>query len=396
MMLLMNPLIAASHRCPYPYYRELLDGPKLVFDKGLNVWIASRHAVIREIFDNRHCAVRPRAEQVPVAIGGSSAGSVFGKLIRMNEGAAHAGPRRVIADALAALDPAAIPVTTRRIAHGLATRHDMGEGPSLSRWVFDLPTWVVGTMLGADEDNLPLVARWTADFVHSLSPLSSTEQLADASTAAQALQHYFAQRIRNRSSPAGLLDDVCRRAAQACWDDEQAIASNLIGLLAQTNEATAGLIGNSIVALLSQPQLQERVRAEPTLGPALVAEVARFDPPVQNTRRFVTEATSIAGVELRAGDVIVLLLAAAGRDGQVHAQPDRFLLERPRLPLAGFGHGRHACPGQQLATQIATTAIEYLLALPCALDPNMLAWTYRPSANGRLPQFESFPTKEFL
>jgi cytochrome P450 len=143
--------------------------------------------------------------------------------------------------------------------------------------------------------------------------------------------------------------------------------------------------------------LEARLRADPRLAAALVSEVARLDPPIQNTRRFVAQPTSVAGVALQAGDTILLLLAAAGRDGHAnpHAypQPDTLVLERPRRPLPGFGHGRHACPGQDLAMGIAATAIQHLLAQPAGLDRAALGWVYRPSVNARLPEFFATTSK---
>jgi cytochrome P450 len=391
----LNAIAAASHPNPYPYYQHLLAGPKLYFDADLRLWIASREAVIQEVLDDPHCQVRPAGEPVPRTIAGSSAGAVFARLIRMNEGAGHASPRRAIGQALAALDLAAIAMNTSQFATMLGDRHGLPEGAAITRWTLDLPIYVVADLLGLGHAELPLMALWMADFVRCLSPLSTTEQLADASTAAQALNERFAQLVQASTvAPTGLVADVGRQAARAGWVEQDAILANLIGLLSQTHEASAGLIGNSIVALLSQPQLQARLRADPRLAAALVHEVARFDPPVQNTRRFVAQATSVAGVALQPGDIILLLLAAAGRDEQAHSQPDVFLLERPERRLLGFGHGRHACPGQELAMLIATTAIQHLLALPLALDPATLGWTYRSSPNGRLPQFFTSPSKE--
>jgi cytochrome P450 len=391
----LNAIAAASHPDPYPYYQHLLAGPKLHFDADLRLWIASREAVIQEVLDNPHCHVRPAGEPVPRAIAGSSAGAVFARLIRMNEGAGHAIPRRAIGQALAALDPTAIAMNTSQFATLLGDLHGLPDGAAITRWTFDLPTYVVADLLGLAHADLPLMALWMADFVRCLSPLSTTEQLADASTAAHALTERFAQLVQTSTVEAtGLLADVGRQAARAGWVEQDAILANLIGLLSQTHEASAGLIGNSIVALLSQPELQARLRADPRLAAALVREVARFDPPVQNTRRFVAQATSVAGVALQPGDTILLLLAAAGRDEQAHSQPDVFLLARPERRLLGFGHGRHACPGQELAMLIATTAIRHLLARPLALDPATLGWTYRSSLNGRLPQFFTSPSKE--
>lgn len=390
-----NAIAAASHVNPYPYYAHLLAGPKLHFDADLRLWIACRATVIQDVLNNPHCLVRPTGEPVPGAIAGSSAGAIFARLIRMNEGAGHARPKHAIGQALAALDPAVIASITGQFAAMLAEEHGLPDGAAITRWTFDLPTYVVAGLLGLGHAELPLLALWIADFVRCLSPLSTPAQLTGASMAAHALNERFALLVQT-STPASttLLGEVCRQAALSGWAEQDAILANLIGLLSQTHEATAGLIGNSIVALLSQPQLEARLRADPRLAAALVHEVARFDPPVQNTRRFVARATSVAGVTLQPGDTILLLLAAAGRDEQAHPQPDAFLLERPERQLLGFGHGRHACPGQYLANAIATAAIQHLLALPVALDQAALSWAYRPSANGRLPQFFTPASKE--
>jgi len=370
-----NPIAAASHPDPYPYYRQLLAGPALDFDAGLGLWVASRAAVIQEVFDNPHCVVRPPAEPVPKAIADSSAGAVFGALARMTEGPGHALARQAIGRAVAQLDPAAVAARTRALA---------GETDA------DLPTWVVADLLGFGRAQLPQVARLVGDFVRCLSPLSTGEQLADASRAAQALIERVGSLVQtSRARPSTLLEHVCEQAALSGWNAQHAILANLVGLLSQTHEATAGLIGNCIVALLSQPGLQRRLRADPALAPSLVRETARFDPPVQNTRRFVAQATTVAGICLEPGAVILLLLGAAGRDEQAYARANDFVLDRPQHALPGFGHGRHACPGQDLARTIAAAALEHLLSLPGALDPAMLQWTYRPSVNGRLPLFNA-------
>lgn len=384
----LNAVAAASHSDPYPYYRQLLAGPALYFDANLRLWIASRALVIQEVFDNPHCLVRPVAEPVPLAIASGDAGTVFARLIRMNEGAAHAGPKRAIGHALAGMDLAAVANKTRQLAAMLEARHGVADGAGLTRWLFDLPTWVMADLLGVGLAELPRVAQWVAEFVRCLSPLSTPEQLAEADAAARSLSRHFSELVRSSSAPPGtLLEEVCRQAAKTGWSGQEAIAANVIGLLSQTHEATAGLIGNCIVALLAQPGLEQCLRAEPELAAALVREVARFDPAVQNTRRFVVRATRVADVALQPGDVVLLSLAAAGRDERVYPQPDAFVLERPDCPLPGFGQGRHACPGQSLAFVIATAAIRHLLERPVWLGQAEFGWGYRQSANGRLPEF---------
>jgi cytochrome P450 len=383
---------AASHPDPYPYYQQLLAGAPLVFEPQSGLWLASRAAVIEEVLANAACTVRPSGEQLPAALAGSSAGGVFAHLVRMNEGAAHAGPKRALQQALSSVNLVSAAATTRELGALLAAVHGLPEREQLTPWAFDLPTWVVADLLGFERADLPQLARWMSEFVACLSPLSNADQLASASAAARALVRSFEQLLHGCAArPDSLLSRVRHEAALAGWTERAALLANLIGLLSQTHEATAGLLSNSVLALLTRPDLQEQLRRDPGLCCALVQEVARFDPPVQNTRRFVAQATSVGGVALQPGATILLLLGAAGRDPARHDAPDQFRLDRPQRALLGFGHGRHACPGQALATTITSAALDIVLGMPRLLDPARHEWTWRASANARLPQF-SRPT----
>ena len=220
-------------------------------------------------------------------------------------------------------------------------------------------------------------------FVACLSPLGTPAQLAQASVAAQALRSLF----QHSPAPAHSLAARVQQEAEAVgWNQADALWANLVGLLSQTYDATAGLIGNSVVALQAQPGLRDALRAAPERMAALVQEVSRLDPAVQNTRRFVAEPTRVAGVQLAAGDTILLLLAAANRDPALHVRPDALELDRAGYRNYGFGHGPHACPGQALACSIASAAMQALLPL---LDNARLAWHYRPSLNARIPVFST-------
>ena len=381
-----NPILAVCHSDPYPYYQSLLDGPALLFDAELKLWIASRAEVIEEIFANPHCAVRPSAELVPKAIAASSAGEVFADLIRMNEGSKHERPKLAMQLALSSLDLSNTAERSRYFAALLAKRHALTDGAALNGWMFDLPVYVVGDLLGFPESVLPQLAVWMADFARCLSPLSSEVQLAAASNAADALLQSFRQMLVSTSvQSASLVSRILHEAKLVGWDNLNAIVANLIGLLSQTYEATAGLIGNCIVTRLTHPYLQ----IDAGKINSLVEEVARFDPPVQNTRRFANQATRIAGIEIKAGDAILLVLAAASRDPQTNHAPNDFILDRTDRRVFGFGHGRHACPGQKLACSITASAMEYLLESELNLNPDALQWTYRPSLNGRIPVFTS-------
>ncbi len=217
---------------------------------------------------------------------------------------------------------------------------------------------------------------WTTGCSACLSPLSDEAQLRNADLGASQLRQMFSDVLEKTALLAAI------RSGE--WVGADVLNANLIGLLSQTCEATAGLIGTTLVTLARRPDLLEQVQRTPTLATALVEEVARYDAPVQNTRRFVAQRCTIGGQVVEVGDTILVLLASANRDSDVNPEPDRFLLERPQRRTFSFGMGRHHCPGQQLALNLASQVILALLQRQPVLS---VPFSYWPSLNGRIPRF---------
>jgi len=116
-----------------------------------------------------------------------------------------------------------------------------------------------------------------------------------------------------------------------------------------------------------------------------VAEVVRFDPPVQNTRRFLAVDGPVAGVAMKAGAAILVVLAAANHDPSVNPHSERFDPLRSERTAFTFGDGPHACPGLALATAIARAGVDALLAAGARPERIRQGLTYRPSSNTRVP-----------
>jgi cytochrome P450 len=390
-----DPVAAVTHADPYPYYAALREGPPLAWNGTLRLWVASRADVIEQVLQ-AHAAlrVRPAAEPVPRAIVGSAAGEVFGHLVRMNDGAAHQAHRPALQRALAGLDLNAV----RDAALQVAQRVPAQQAPSDT--LFSVPVQTVAHLLGFDDDALPQVERWMRDFVACLSPLSTPEQLQQASAAAGALMTRFEVLVagatpRHGTLLAGVMDGTMDGTMAGALADGSAegaapsrsLLANLVGLLSQTCDASAGLLGNSLVALVREPALRAAARTRDGLQ-AVVEETARHDPPVHNTRRFVAEPVTLAGTPLAAGDAVLVLLASANRDASFNPDPDRFMRVRASRRMLGFGHGMHACPGQALACTLAAAGLEALLRRAPDLDAlRRRGWLYRPSVNTRIPLF---------
>ncbi|SDZ72028.1 Cytochrome P450 [Variovorax sp. YR266] len=377
-----DPVAAVTHADPYPYYAALRDGPPLAWNEKLRLRVASRADVIEEVLlAHGALRVRPPAEPVPRAIVGSAAGEVFGHLVRMNDGVAHQAHRPALQRALAGLDLNAVHAAALQIALRVPQQQP------LSDTLFSMPVQAVAHLLGFADDALPQVDRWIRDFVACLSPLSTPEQLQRASAAAGELMTRFEVLVAGEPPRHGTL--LAAVLAESAGDAtlSRSLLANVAGLLSQTCDATAGLVGNSLIALMREPSLRTSTRTRDGLQ-AIVEETARHDPSVHNTRRFAAEAVTIAGTPLTSGDAVLVLLASANRDAAFNPDPDSFMLVRARRRMLGFGHGMHACPGQALACTLAAASLDALLRRAPDLDAQRLrGWSYRPSVNGRIPVF---------
>ena len=313
-----DPLAAVTHAAPHDYYRRLAAGPPLRFDAGLDCWLASGDGV-KAVLAHPDCRVRPPDQPVPAHLLGTACGEIFAELIRMNDGARHDVPKRVLMPLLASVDLARLHDDT---VH-LARKHLPDSAAALNELMFDVPLYAVAQLLGFAADDRSQIARWTRDFVAALTVQADKAVVARAQIAAKGLQDTF-----SALHPG----------------DRPALRANLIGLLVQTCEATAGLLGNEVLALRGQ--------AGP--GPVLA---------IHNTRRYAAHDLQVAGVTIRQGQMILVLLAEEG---------------------LGFGHGVHRCPGQAVAQTIVAAILSSWSA---ALPQLKLHWHYRPSPNARIPVF---------
>lgn len=80
-----------------------------------------------------------------------------------------------------------------------------------------------------------------------------------------------------------------------------------------------------------------------------VEELSRYTSLVQGVARACVQDTVLAGVTLRAGEAVTLLLGAANRDPVRFEGPAELRLGRQPNPHLGFGRGTHACIGSLFA-----------------------------------------------
>jgi cytochrome P450 len=136
----------------------------------------------------------------------------------------------------------------------------------------------------------------------------------------------------------------------------------LIGVI----DTTVSVLGSMLDILSTDAQLCTTLRDDPTLIPAFVEEVLRFESPAQGNYRICTQDYELAGVAIPAGASVTLLWGSANRDEAVFPGADQLVLNRDNIKShLAFGQGIHFCLGANLARMESVIAIEEWLMSSC-------------------------------
>ncbi len=250
-----------------------------------------------------------------------------------------------------------------------ATAHELLE-TAARRGTFDLvadlaaplPIRVITDLLGVPDVDVERFARYGAVVGSALGGIWSARQAAELRAATGDLEALFVRLHRERAGAPG--DDVLSLLGAAHGAGQLDLTELVAAcglLLIAGFETTVNLIGNAVVALHDHPEQWALLRAEPDRAVAAVEETLRYDPPVQLTVRVPHEEVELGGVRVGADQRVVLVLAAAGRDPQVHPDPLRFDITREQtVEHLAFGSGIHYCLGAPLARLEGEIALRVL------------------------------------
>ncbi|OBI18178.1 cytochrome P450 [Mycobacterium sp. E2497] len=282
----------------------------------------------------------------------------------------HTRLRRLVSKAFAPKVVSALEPDIRALVDGMLDRvAERGHFEVVEDFAYPLPVAVICRLLGVPLDDEPQFSRASASLAQALDPFSTitgvpAEIANERQQAGAWLREYFHGLIDRRRSQPGddLLSGLIAVEESGDQLSEEEIVSTCNLLLIAGHETTVNLIGNAMLALLRDPVQWGALGADPGRAPAIVEETLRYDPPVQLVGRIALADMTIGGVEVPAGDVMMLLLAAAHRDPAEFERPDVFDPDRKGLRHLGFGRGAHYCLGAPLARLEAGVALSAVTA----------------------------------
>jgi cytochrome P450 len=358
----------AGRADPYPYYAALHDLGEVISPAPGTVLVVGYDAISAVLRDPSF-TVSDEAE-FDQNFPGWQANPVFVQamdwILNLN-GPKHARIRSLIARAftarrVAGLEPA-IATVADDLLDAIADRGADGSAVEFMQdFAYLLPVTVICELIGipeADRAGFRPLARDLAEVFE----IADVERLPVMNAAAAELLAYFtALAARRRAEPRDdLISDLLAIADSAdgrLTDAE--LLHNLTLLLVAGFETTTNLLGNGLQIILEQPAAGAEVRDGSVPAEAFVAEVLRYDSPVQLTSRHGYE-TKIGEAVVADGDTVMTMLGAGNRDPRRFAEPDTFRPLRADAGALSFGGGAHFCIGAALARLEGSVAFPRLV-----------------------------------
>jgi len=228
-----------------------------------------------------------------------------------------------------------------------------------------LPIRVVTKLLGLPASDAPQIKRWSDAWVEPLSYGITREREVEVAHLGVELQQYLASWMRKkREQPQ---DDVLTQLELATFPDGTPLPEGeRIGiaehLIVGGHETATSALGSGMMLLGQLPEIQARLRSDPSLIRNFVEETLRLESPSQGFFRFALSDAEVAGVPIPKGSMVHLRFAAANRDARQFAEPNRLDLDRKNAAThMAFGTGEHHCIGAPLARLELQTAFRAIL-----------------------------------
>ena len=245
-------------------------------------------------------------------------------------------------------------------------------------YAIPIPTTIIAELLGVPVKDRHKFHRWSSS---AISSTSSRWGMVFALPHGIAFLRYIRNLVKaRRVNPEEDLVTALVRAEEAGDQlNEDELVAMIFLLPVAGHETTVNLIGNGTLTLLENPDQMNRLRDNPALIKTAVEELLRYNGPLETaTERYARTDTTVAGVTIPRGELVLAVLASANRDEQQFEHADRLDLGREPNPHVAFGFGIHYCLGAALARLEGQIAIATLLRrnpnLKLAIPSNTLRW----------------------
>lgn len=384
---LLEPEVLAN---PYPLYNKLRTEDPVHWDRFLHTWVVTRYPDVLNVLHSFSADRTPTPEQL-TAMGLSGLNPIAKVMVKQMlfmDAPAHTRLRGL---ASAAFTPAKIEVLRghiQEIADELLDRvQARGEMDIIADFAAPMPAIVTAEMLGVPTEDHENLKKWSTDFAEMLGNFQhNPDRIPRVLESTNNLTTYFQAAIeKQRQHPReGLVHSFMTAEINGDRLTDEEIVANCIVVMVGGQETTTNLIGNGLLTLMRNGDQLERLRDTPSLIQSAVEELLRYESPSQHTGRIAREDVQIGDKQIKKGQAVMAIMAAANRDPARFPDPDQLILDRKDNKHLAFGWSSHFCFGAPLARMEGQIAFETLLRrLPnLQLTPGPLTWRNNSGLRG--------------
>lgn len=355
--LLFDPRTPEFRRDPHVYYRQLREKSP-VYRNPLGGWLVTRYADCTKLLEDSRLrgidAIRCFPDE---AIAGRQDIPVNSDFVRF---------RKTVARALA---PAVLerfrPRIQQIVDEALDTAIETGDVNLVDAFAYPLAATVFCELLGVPVSDRVKFRGWvdTISEIIDVFVVASAEMAEQHRQAQSEFTDYFRGAIAERRHEPrdDLLNALLAIEQDGAALTEDDVLTTCVTLLTAGHQTTVQFLTGAVYALLSHPRELRRFRDDPGISSTAIEELMRYASPVTLTVRSAATAIDVSGQRIPAGEYVVPVLAAANRDPEIFADPERLDLTRARNPHLAFGHGARACLGASLARLEGQIALSTLI-----------------------------------
>jgi cytochrome P450 len=342
----MDPEMAAN---PQPVFSALRDSMPVMPVEGVGV-VVSRRAEIEEIFRDP-ATFSSNMEAVDL----KNARPLIPLQIDPPD---HKKYRKILDPIFAPREMALIAEPVAQLANELIDAFVDRDGVDFAReFSVPFPSLVFLTLLGLPLDELARFIDMKDGIIRpdqvTGTPYGSAEMQAYQQKTADSIYEYFEEVLDERE--ADRRDDLLSRFLDVEVDGIKLKRTEILDicflfLIAGLDTVSATL--DCMFSYLAQhPEQRQQLVDDPSLIPAAIEELLRWETPVLGVARAATRDTELAGCPIHKGDQVSVILSSANTDPAEFDDPDVVRFDRSSNRHLAFGGGLHRCLGSHLARQ---------------------------------------------
>jgi cytochrome P450 len=327
-------------------YQAIRDAGDLVWCPQINMFIAARYEDVRSGLSAHDQLISGQGVSLNYQQLGDAAQQFATSL--QSDGSTH---RRYKKHVMKPLRPNQIESLTQLVAD-LAEKQveSLLNGPAsegINTLAFYLPVNVVCDLVGINGVDSQRMQGWSEAIFNFFGPENNPRSTSNLD-AAMDFRSFMAPITRADVKPGSWADDLFAAAERGEISNEE--AHGLFGdYVAPSLDTTAQSMAEMLFQLSENPEILDKLRANPELIPSAVLESVRLATPIRGFSRYATEDFKFTESTLPKGSYVWLLNAAANLDERHYASPEVFDIERNPVDHLGWGHGAHLCIGKHLA-----------------------------------------------